>query len=224
MKVLSVMSAKAIWLFDINDLNPRGKDFMPELLEWLKDNYHFDKVPTSLDDVDPNTKSWKFERGRFQIKEEIYITIDLEIYNDGFIGNSRSSTKDTDAFLEDLLSFAAKEFSLTYRPEMIRTKMYVSELNVHLDSVLFNLNPRLVEFANTINSMCGLPGIPPYELSGFVLNTDAAISHLKPSQFVIDRKIGVPFSEKRYYSRAPVHTDQHEELLKGLEHILSHPA
>src|SRR5271165_1756578 len=178
MKVLSVMSAKAIWLFDINDLNPRGKDFMPELLEWLKDNYHFDKVPTSLDDVDPNTKSWKFERGRFQIKEEIYITIDLEIYNDGFVGNSRSSTRDTDAFLEDLLSLAAKDFSLAYSPDMIGTKMYVSELNVRLDSVLFDLNPKLAGFANTINSLCGLPTVPPYEPSGIVFNTDVAISRL----------------------------------------------
>lgn len=220
MKVLNVMSAKSIWLFDINDLNPRGKDIGTELLDFLKDNYHFEKVPTSLEAVDEKTNGLKFERGRFQIKEEIYISVDLEIFKDGIVGNTRSSTKDTDEFLSDVLQFSAKEFSLPYSPDLVTAKMHVSELNVRMDAVLFDLNPNLVNFANTINSLCGV-AVPPYEVSGLVINTDIAISRLKPAQFVIERKVGVPFDEKRYYSRAPVHTDEHERLLGGLEHILS---
>ena len=122
-----------------------------------------------------------------------------------------------------MLQSAAKEFSLPNGLELITTKMHVSELNVRMDAVLFDLNPKLVDFANTINSLCGLD-VPPYEVSGLVINTDIAVSRLKPSQFVIDRKTGAPFSDKRYYSRAPVHTDEHEGLLRGLEHILSEPA
>src|SRR5580700_6281661 len=164
MKLISVGSARSIWLFDINDLNPRGKDVNAELLDWLKEAYFFDKAPTSPNDLDPEKRSLKFERGRFQIKEEIYISVDLEVYSDGFVANSRSSTRDTDAFVEDVLSLAAKEFSLTYDPAMIRTKMHVSELTVRVDSVLFNLHPKLVDFANTISTMCGLP-VPPFECS-----------------------------------------------------------
>jgi hypothetical protein len=220
MKLISVGGARSIWLFDINDLNPRGKDVNSDLLDFLREAYFFDKVPSSPIDLDPEKKSLKFERGRFQVKEEIYVSVSLEIYNDGFVADSRSSTRDTDAFVEDVLSLAAKEFSLTYDPSMIRTKMHVSELTVRMDSVLFNLHPKLVDFANTISSMCGSE-VPPFECSLLGFGTDLAISHLKPSNFVLDRKIGAPFSENRYYSRAPVHTDQHQELLVELEHILS---
>lgn len=223
MKILNVLTAKAIWLFDINDLNPRGKDIFSDLIEWLKDCYGFEKVPKSITDIDPTTKALTFERGRFQVREEIYIAVDLQIFDDGLVANSRSSTHETDVFLEDLLALAAKEFSLTYNPAMIRAKMHVSELTVHLDSVLFDLNPQLVDFANTISSMCGLPNTPPFEMFGISFSTDLAVSHFKPSRFTLERKVGSPFSEKRYHSRAPVHTDQHEQLLKGLEHILSHP-
>jgi hypothetical protein len=217
MKILNVLTAKAIWLFDINDLNPRGKDIFPELIDWLKDAYHFEKVPASVTDTDATTKALTFERGRFQIREEIYISVDLQVFNDGIVANSRSSTRETEVFLEDVLTTAAKEFSLAYSSDMIRAKMCVSELTVRMESVLFELNPKLVDFANTISSICELPNTTPFVLSGLTFRTDVAVSLFKPSPFILEHKVNVPFSENKYFSRAPVHTDQHEELLKGFE-------
>src|SRR6266446_1789626 len=209
-ELINIISAKSIWLFDINDLNPRGKDIHSELIDWLKDNYYFDKAPSSPSDVDKDTKGLKFERGRFQIKEEIYIAVDLEIYNDGIVAKSRSSTHDTEKFVEDLLHLATKEFSLPVRPDMVRMKMHTSELTIHMDSVLFNLNPKLLDIANTITSACGIPNIPLFEVADFGFSTDLAISHFKPAPFLLQRKIGAPFSEKRYYSIAPLHTEKHQ--------------
>lgn len=220
MQILNVLGAKAIWLFDIDDLNPRGKDIVSDLFAWIKENYFFEKAPTSVDQLDPEHKSLKFERGRFQVKEEIYIAVDLEIYKDGFVANSRSSTKDTEKFVEDLLTTAAKEFSLPYNPDLVRNKMYTSELTIRLEPSLFNLNPKFTDVANTISALCGLP-LPPFEVSRLGFSTDMAISHLKPAPFLLERKIGAPFAEKRYYSQAPLHTDQHEEVLVEIEHILS---
>jgi hypothetical protein len=220
MQTLNVLGAKAIWLFDIDDLNPRGKDIVSELLEWIKENYYFEKAPASVDQLDPEKKSLKFERGRFQVKEEIFIAVDLEIYKDGFVANSRSSTNDTDKFVDDLLTAASKEFSLPYSSGIVRNKMYTSELTVRLEFPLFNLNPKLTDVAHTISALCGLP-VPPFELSRLGFSTDMAISHLKPAPFLLERRIGSPFDEKRYYSQAPLHTAQHEELLVEIEHILS---
>ena len=221
METINIISAKSIWLFDINDLNPRGKDIQSEFIEWLKENYYFEKAPSSSSDVDKDTKGLKFDRGRFQVKEEIYITVDLEIYNDGIVANSRSSTHDTEKFVEDVLHLATKEFSLPVRPDMIRMKMHASELTIRLDSVLFNLNPKLLDIANTITASCGIPGIPMFEVADLGFTTDMAISHFKPAPFLLQRKIGAPFSEKRYYSKAPLHTDKHEEILREIEHVLS---
>jgi hypothetical protein len=221
MKIVNVVSAKSIWLFDINDLNPRGKDIHPELLEWLKDNYHFDKAPASIEQVDPKTQALKFERGRFQIKEEIYISVDLEVYNDGIVANSRSSTRDTDTFIEDVLSSASKEFSLVYDPGMIRDRMHTSELTVRLDRLLSSLNPKLAEFADKITTACGHNNIPNFELNSIGFGNDIVMSRLKLAGFLLERQAKAPYSERRFFSRAPVHTDQHEQLLLELEGILA---
>jgi hypothetical protein len=221
MKIINVASAKSVWLFDIKDLNPRGKDIMPELLEWLKDNYHFDKAPTSVDQLDEKTKALKFERGRFQIKEEIYIAVGLEIYNDGIVAHSNSSTRDSEAFAEDLLSFTSKEFSLPYDPEIIKEKMQTSELIVRLDSPLSNLNPKLTDFAAKVTSMCGYSDIPKFEVSGVAFGNDPVRSRLKLAGFLVERQLNTEYAQNRFWSKAPVHTDQHEELLIEFERILA---
>jgi len=221
MKVINVAGARSVWLFDINDLNPRGKDIMPELLEWLKDNYHFDKAPTSIEQLDEKTKALKFERGRFQIKEEIYITVGLEIYNDGIVAYSNSSTRDSEAFAEDLLSFTAKEFSLPYDPEIIKAKMQTSELIVRLDSPLNNLNPKLLNFAAKVTSLCGYSDVPQFEVSGIGFGNDPVRSRLKLAGFMVERQNNTEYAQNRFYSKAPVHTDQHEELLMDFEGILA---
>jgi len=220
MKVINVAGAKSVWLFDINDLNPRGKDIMPELLEWLKDNYHFDKAPTSVDQLDDTTKALKFERGRFMIKEEIYITVGLEIYKDGVVAQSNSSTRDSETFVEDLLSFTAKEFSLPYDPEMIKAKMQTSELIIRLDSPLSNINPKLAAFAAKLTSTCGYSDIPSFELSGIGFGNDSVRSRLKLAGFTVERQNGTEYVQNRFYSKAPVHTDQHEQLLGEFERLL----
>jgi hypothetical protein len=221
MKVINVAGAKSVWLFDIQDLNPRGKDIMPEFLEWLKDNYGFDKAPTSVDQLDATTKALKFERGRFMIKEEIYITVGLEIYKDGIVATSNSSTRDSEAFVEDLLSFTAKEFSLPYDPEMIKAKMQTSELIVRLDLPLSNVNPKLAEFAAKVTATCGYSDMPKFELSGIGFGNDPIRARLKLAGFTVERQNGTEYAQNRFYSKAPVHTDQHEQLLGEFEQILT---
>jgi len=221
MKVINVAGARSVWLFDINDFNPRGKDIMPEMLEWLKDNYHFDKAPISVDQLDEKTKALKFERGRFMIKEEIYITVGLEIYKDGIVAQSNSSTRDSETFVEDLLSFTAKEFSLPYDPGIIRAKMQTSELIIRLDSPLSGLNPKLADFAAKVTTTCGYNDIPGFELTGIGFGNNPVRSRLKLAGFTVERQDNTEYAENRFYSKAPVHTDQHEELLIEFERILT---
>jgi hypothetical protein len=220
MKRINVLGAKSIWLFDINDLNPHGKDIVSTLPHLIKSKYSFEKAPASMAAVDPETKGLKFERGRFQVRES-YITVSLEIYNDGLVANSWSSTRDTDLFVEDLLMTAAKEVSLPYSPDIIRAKMHTSELTVRLDFPLSNLNHKLAEFAAKISQACGHSAIPPFETTGVVFGIDLFMSQLKLSEFRIEPRVGFPFSDRRFYSKAPLHTDQHQELLEEFEKLLA---
>src|SRR5207248_11230692 len=95
MQLLNVITARSVWLFDIAELNPRGKALFPDLFEWLKEAYDFQKVPSSLTDVD-DTKAFVFSNGQYQAKEEIFVHVELKIYNDGLMANTQSSTRDTE--------------------------------------------------------------------------------------------------------------------------------
>src|SRR6266446_285007 len=102
MELLNIVTARAVWLFDISELNPSGKTIFPDIFEWLKDAYNFDSAPKSITDVD-STKAFVFSRGTFQVREEIFVDVELKVYSDGFIANTWSSTHHSEAFLEDAL-------------------------------------------------------------------------------------------------------------------------
>jgi hypothetical protein len=222
MKLKSVITARAIWLFDIQDLNPKGKSIFPDLFEWLKEQYHFGKFPKAIDDRDQHG-GWAFSDGDFQVKEEIFIAADLAIYSDGLVATTHSSTSDTEAFMENVLESACKDFSLVFDPQMVRRKMYLSEINVTAEGSLSVINPALSEFARQISSALSLDGAQEFQPVGISFGSDQTITPISKQLFTgfsLERKIGAPFSENRYWSKAPLPTDQHLSLLEEFERTL----
>ena len=215
MQLLNVMSARSTWLFDLNDLNPRGKSLFSDLIDWLKTNYAFQKVPSSTSD------HLSFKEGRFKGREEAFVAIDLTVYTDGLIANTSSSTADTDRFLEHVLITAATHFNLVYHSEMIRSKLYLSELTVHLDHPLANLDPKLSAFATKISSVGGKYIGAPFEAGGISFWTDLAHAAVKHPPFSIERRLNAPFSENRFFCRAPFQTEDHIALLNDFEQLLT---
>lgn len=225
MELVSVQRARSVWLFDINDLNPHGRELGSDLLEWVKAEYQFSKFPSTVTDVD-ESKALYFGGGRFRIHDDRLliqpirgdeISVELRVYNDGFVGDTRSSTKDTDAFLSELLRAAASKFNLPYKSTMIRKKLYVSELNVTTEADLSLVNPKISDFAKKLSGAVGRSG--PMELTGLSFWADVLP---KPSfSFRFERKWGAEFSENRYFSTAPMETDQHLAMLKELELALT---
>jgi hypothetical protein len=221
-KLKSVVMARAIWLFDTLDLNPKGKSLFPELFDWLKDQYHFEKIPKSVEDRDQHG-GFSFTSGEFQVKEEIFIQIDLAVYNDGLVATTKSSTNDSEAFLSNLLDSLSKEYSLVFNPSMIRRKMYLSEINVETTGSLSRTSPAINDFAGKISSALGFTGELGFQPTGLIFGIDTTALPLSKqlfSGFYFERKVGAPFSENRFYSKAPLPTHQHLALLEELEKIL----
>ncbi|MBZ5515687.1 MAG: hypothetical protein LAN62_12765 [Acidobacteriia bacterium] len=222
MKLLSVTTARAIWLFDIQDMNPKGKSIFPDLLDWLKGEYHFQKFPKSTADRDEHG-GLAFSEGDFQIKEEIF-DVAMSIYNDGLVATTQSSTDESEAFLVNVLDLACKEFSLKFDTSMIRRRMYLSEINVILDGSLSRINPNVEAISEEISAALSLDKASGFQLTGLILGAD--LTTLPPSKqvfsgFVIERKVGAPFSENRFWSKAPLPTNRHLELLNQFEKILT---
>ena len=236
MKLIHTKLARSIWLFDVRDLNPRGKDVIGDLVSWIKDSYSFAMAPDPQNPI-PNSPApttvqppqtspaqapggLLFQRGNFQSQEELFIAISsLTIYDDGIVVDTSSSTNEGDLFAEDLLKSAATEFKLAYDSEMVRRKLYLSELIVRSEMSLESLNPALTSFAN------GLPvttaGGPTLRFGVGGISFWSEPSEAGQHRLIkIERQLGRAFSEHRFYSDAPLQTDTHFKVLKDFEKLV----
>lgn len=216
MKLLSVLTARSIWLGHLSDLNPRGLSLWPHIIHLLVDTYKFTKYP-SVQDLSSVQNEIKFEKGEFAV-EEAPVSIDLTIYADGLAASSGSSTDHTDAFLKDALERFNEILNLSSYGDVIRKKFYLSEVFVTTDVSLELVNPKLKEISGYLSS--NVEENKFFETSGISFCPDQT-SKVNPTPFKFERAPDVPFSENRYYSIAPLQTQPHLELLDKMEKILS---
>lgn len=220
MKLLSVQRARSIWLVNLVDLNPRGRNIL-SLIAPVIAKYKFIQFPAKPEELDLS-KGINFVGGSFQKDPLNDIAIDLTIFNDGFIADTRSSTEDSDSFLDDFLSWIAEEFGLVPYKKILRSKAYFNELWVKTDKSLNALNPKLEKFGKRLTSLIAGHDHHPilFETYGISFWTNPTIT-FPPGPFKFERAENTPFSENRYYSAAPLQTNVHLEMLMELERILS---
>lgn len=213
MKLLSVNLARSIWFGYFIDFNPKGKSLYP-VIPLLINSYKFKTFPSQTDIPNFN-EGIKFEEGEFRNEEGDIIGMNFTVYGDGLLAESRSSTEDTDDFLEDVMMEVSEESGLPDYEEIIKRKSYLSQLYVTTDKSLELINPKLKELSQYLSANLS----HPFETGGIHIWADQ-MTTIKPAPFIFERAINVPFSEKRYFSSAPLPTDQHLELLNKLEKIL----
>lgn len=223
MELLSVLTARVLWFVDYRDLNPHGRDLRYTLFPALADKYNFDKWPYDTEENRPteDAPGYKFVEGEFRNKDGIELTISFTIFDDGLVAETRSSTSDSEAFLDEVMRWAVKDFGLTFQPGMVHRKGYLSELNVRPSRPVSALNPRLSQFAGRLSSLVSTPEYPAhYDAAGIFLSVDPSLV-VKPGAFRFERRLDGPFALDRYYSQAPVPTDIHLALLEELEGLLA---
>lgn len=222
MEILNVRTARSVWLFDVRDLNPRGVNPMP-FFSAIKDRYHFlvwPKTPEELSWITASPKGIKFTDGAFSIDNQMR-SVSVTFYNDGIIADTRSSTIHSDAFLEDVLSFAAQHFGVEYHPEIVYRKQYLSELILRAEHDLASACDRIAKLASRLNAIVG-PQEQPFKWFGFELRKDPSIqSGPVVPLFKFEREVQRPLSDNRYYSSAPLKTEAHEQLLRDFEVIMA---
>ncbi len=219
MKLLSVKQARSIWLVHLIDINPRGRSLLP-LISSINAKYKFLQFPTKAEELDLG-KGIKFVSGSFQKDSQSDIIIDLTIFNGGLVADSRSSTEDSDAFLDEFLTWIAADFGFVSYQEVLRSKVYLSELWVQTDKSLNALNPKLENFSEKLTSLIVGHSHHPiaFEASCIYFWTDPTVVD-PPGPFRFERANDAPFYQNRYYSAAPLQTDVHLEMLIELESIL----
>jgi hypothetical protein len=214
--ILNVKSARAIWLVDSRDLNPHGIDISPALSA-IKDRYNFQTFPRTAEEANEfDPKGIVFANGSFVLGSARHSITKATMYGDGIVVDSGLSTDFCEAFLADALTFLSGQFGLTYRPEMIHTKIFTSELIVRSEKDLNRLFASLAPIKEKLNTLTG----HQFEPAGFGFSIDAQATAARPAPFRFEREVGKHFSQHRYYSSAPIRTSQHEELLAEMEALL----
>jgi hypothetical protein len=102
-------------------------------------------------------------------------------------------------------------------------KWYLSQLTFASDFLLNSLHPALKKLGDQITKAAAgqFPQPTAYETTGVVLNLDEWNLRVPIGSFRIERLAGVPFSDKRYFSAAPLPTNEHIRLLREFEASLT---
>src|SRR5262249_12943851 len=119
MDLIGIENTRIILLMQVH--RPSGQLYLPDAMAKLTGRYFFLKSPNP-DQPLPYT----FAIGKFR---DIQIA-ELSIYNDGLMVSSASDSDMLDAFLDDLLSWATKEFEPLPVPNSIPEKSYESAIIV----------------------------------------------------------------------------------------------
>jgi hypothetical protein len=219
MKLQSVNLARSLWFGRSQDFNPRGINLYPIITPLLVDSYKFITVPSAKESLD-DSKGITYGHGEFKNKEGIPLFVSLTIFPDAIVADTRSSTKDSDDFLDEILTRFSEELKLPHYEDVVTRKNYLSQLYVKTEKALQSINPALKAITNYLTENVSDMGTVHFEVGGIHFWPEQSIVP-KPALFIFERILNVPFAEESYYSGAPLQTDKHLELLNKLESILS---
>src|SRR5450755_2119308 len=102
MRLASVVLARIYALFQIEELNPGGKVYYPDVVTWLVNGFGFQKYPTKLEDFD-EAKGIEFVDGRMG---DVTVA-KLVILNSGIYVDTLASTDASEEILRQILIAAA---------------------------------------------------------------------------------------------------------------------
>jgi hypothetical protein len=218
MELLSIRTARFIGAISTSELNPRGLLVYPTLIDGLVERYGFLVAPDENAVFDEEA-GIVFEDGAWN-----NVAIDkVTIFTDGIVIDTRSTTKDSEAIFEEALTWAAASYGLTYKPEMVSRRVYVSEIVFRTQGVLGSLNAKLDPLAERLSGLLKqYSGFAvKHEVTSIGFHYDHTDSKFTPASFRVERLENSPFSQNKYYSSAPVPTEDHIALLEEFEAILS---
>lgn len=216
MRLLAVNLARVSWWGRILDFNIEGINYFPLITNFLVQTYNFKTFPDP-EKAPPGGVGWEFKFGNFKIDGKPPLALSLTLYSDSFMADTVSNTDHSDAFLLDMFTNLSKTFKFRDYNEVIRKKTYVSQVYVSIDKSLQTLNPKLSEISKFLSNNTKQTD-SFFDFGGMSFWSDPEKSTIGP--FTFERAATVPFSENRYFSMAPLPTNQHVELLNKLENIL----
>ncbi len=192
--------------------------YYPAALGGLVKRYGFVGYPSPGDTLQA-VNGVEFKHGLF---EGVAIE-SLQIYRDGVIISAKASTDVHDKILKDLMSWLIEDLGGSIIQNHTQDRMYESCLIFEPSKdilVILNAFKKVQDkLSDMVKKNSNLKA--NFEAFGFGFAPDQnLIPGIKPSGFQIERWTSADYSMTRFFSRAPVKTDQHIELISMIESLL----
>ena len=188
-------------------------------MQKLAERYGFAKYPKSAEEFNL-VKGIEFLEG----SANGYPIQKLAIWDTLLVIETRVSTTISKTILEEMLSWAAKEFGLNYPSTPINRFAYVSDVTFYSNVPILDVNPAVRELAQKCSS--ALSDIwhesLTYEPYTVRVGHDPTARKNPIAPFVIEHRQETKFSENKYFSEAPLPTDMHWQLLEEFEKSMAH--
>jgi hypothetical protein len=210
----AVILARVLGYIEIFDLSPRGRIFLPEVVPEIVKRYNFQKFPKTAEEFD-EAKGIEFHDGKIRDK----VIQKFVIWNTLLVVETRSNTSDSKQILEDMLVWGAETLGLNYRKGMIKRFAYVSDLTFHSEAPLLNASVALTALAEkTTKAVSEIwQESIRYDPMIITIGHDPLTRKYGIANFTIQRRAEARFSEGKYFSEAPLPTDDHLKLLERYE-------
>jgi hypothetical protein len=219
MELLAVRTARLIAHLSVEELNPAGRPLAHNYMQAFVERYSFIKRPTTADEIlDTQNKGVTFEVGKWN---DVGIA-KVVLYDWGVVVETNTSTDASEAILQDMLDWGAETFGMSNRPSLITQRNYLSELVVSSDVSLPAISTHFQHLSNKVTGLVSryVGKSLPFETTGFSLAFDNTLSKQLSTPFIFQRLADASFSEKKYYSGAPLKTPDHLVILEELEAML----
>jgi hypothetical protein len=217
MKLAAIHLSKVTYLVETIDLAPFGKIFLPDLVNAIAQRCEFRKFPQNIG-KEKEPPGVVFETGKWDDQP----IGKLILFTDGIVLETNSTTEDTEATLLALLLWAKESLGLHFEPEMVKRKIFYSQVAVYFDIQLDSLHPICEEIAKTLSvantKLFNQPFV--FRTAAITVTTNTLAGKFVPGMFSVERRIDVPDSENKYFSSAPLPTSEHLALLETFEKAL----
>lgn len=220
MKLLSVSLARLTALTETAEINPRNQVSVPQIVSAMVERYGFLKYPKMVEEYDLS-KGIVFGLGRVK-----NINIErIELYFVGVVVETRSSTDDCEAVLEDLVQFVQQLVGIEYKPIRQPRKFFLSEVAFHSDLDLNGLNKAFASVLPKISTTVSGYAQEQFEFQTVAVLSSPDLANVKigPSLFRVDRLAGTPFQDNKYFSSAPLPTKDHLQVLEEFAKAFTAP-
>jgi hypothetical protein len=220
-KIVKFDSARATWLFPLEEFTPAAGANSVTIVSLIAARYNFSIIPkiTTREDVAKN--GLQFGMGSFEDDGQRFVVTDFIVYNDGIVAVSEK-TDWAEKFLENIFQWVIAEFGFRVPSSRIR-KLYSSTVVVDFETKLSQLFVSYEKIAELISSRAVMimPDRKPMHFSRMDFEVDKAALEGQAAlpKFILERRGGVKFSQERFFSVAPMHTTDHIEVLTEIEKL-----